>query len=84
MLKELCHEMNCLCPRFQIEKLEADKGVFVGRSVNTVTVNMTILVKLENIYIILYLTVTNELCTAAANAFSATELNNTPFAFGYI
>lgn len=26
--------------------------------------------------------VTNELCTAAANAFSATELNNTPFALG--
>lgn len=36
--------------------------------------------KLKNI--IVYLTVTNELYTAAANAFSATELNKTPFAFG--
>lgn len=49
-------------------------------SVNSVTVNVTIFVKLKNI--ILYLTVANELYTAAANTFSTTELNKTPFAFG--
>lgn len=64
--------MNRLCPRFQIEKLEADKS--------QLTVNVTIFVKLKNI--ILSLTVTNELYTAAANTFSTTELNKTPFAFG--
>ena len=84
MLKELCPARNelfvpVLDSRWKNWKLTRELFVSEG-SVNTVTVNVTMVVKLKNIF--LYLTVTNELHTAADNAFSATELNKTSFAFG--
>ena len=60
-------------------KTDSEENYSSEGSINIVTVNVTIFAKLN---IIFYLTVTNELYTAVANAFSGTELNKIPFAFG--